>query len=73
MRLPSGDQAAEHQSAQRPQQRRPVRALAEQHGDQGNGPQVVDDGQGQQEDPQRRRQALADEAEDGQRKGDVGR
>jgi len=35
--------------------------------------QIVDDGHGQQEQPQRRRRTLGEDGEDAQRKGDVGR
>ena len=62
---------ARDQGGRGPQQRNPVGPLAEQHRDQGDGAQVVDDGQGQKEDPQRRRQSLAHETEDGQGEGDV--
>src|SRR5690606_41354282 len=48
-------------------------ALAEQNGEQGDGAQVVDNGQGQQEDAQRRGQTAPHHGENGQGEGDVGR
>ncbi|MNE19574.1 hypothetical protein D3C80_1126620 [compost metagenome] len=69
---PTADQSQGGEHADHAQQRQPLHPLAEQDGDQGDSPQVIDDGQGQQEDAQRRRQLLAHHRKDSQGEGDVG-
>ena len=46
--------------------------IGEEHGDHGDGEQVVDDGQGEQEGAQRRRQMGGQHREHRQRERDVG-
>ena len=56
-------------SSQQPQE---LHCLRVEHGDDRDGDEVIDDGEGEQEGPQRARQVRADDGEHRQSEGDVG-
>jgi hypothetical protein len=69
---PAGQKAHQGQRRQRRHQGRDAEMVGERHPDDPHRPEVVDDGQGEQEHPERRGQPRAGDGQGGHGEGDVG-